>query len=64
MPERLALEFTLNAGTYRHPKVVALLVGCRELDLSTGSRYNDTLSKQARRLNVCIVNDPHTRDEY
>lgn len=51
-------------STHRHPKIMSLLVGCGELNISTRSRNDNTLPKQSRRLNIVIFDRSHTRDKY
>jgi len=51
-------------STYRHPKIMSLLIRRSELNISTGGRNDNTLPKQSRRLDVIIIDRPYTRDKY
>jgi hypothetical protein len=56
-------SLTRGTSTYRHPKIMSLLIRCRELNISTRSRDNNTLPVQSGRLNIIIIDRPHTRNE-
>jgi hypothetical protein len=51
-------------STYRHPEIMSLLVWRCKLDISPRGSHDDTLAKQSRRLNIIILNSPHTRDKH